>query len=129
MVELSGDSCACQLLFAVQRYKLKKNERDMMLRLSAKHLFRFSFRSILVILLIPVILLCITACQKVEQVVSSPEKIYITYSTASDAILAYITFAKSIISRQADGIASSTDASIKMHVPTDKKRIIMRNTI
>ena len=93
-----------------------------MLRLSAKHLFRFYFRGILVILLIPVLLLCITACQKVEQVVSSQKKIYITYSTASNAILAYITFAKAIVSRQADGIASSTDASIKMHLPTDKTK-------
>ena len=93
-----------------------------MLLLSTKHLFRFSFRSILVILLIPVILLCITACQKVEQVVSLPKKIYITYSTASNAILAYITFAKAIVSRRADGIASSTDASIKMHLPTVKTK-------
>ena len=93
-----------------------------MLRLSAKHLFSFSFRSIHVILLIPVLLLCITACQKVEQVVSSPKKIYIRYSTAANAILAYITFAKAIVSSQADGIASSTDASIKMHVPTVKTK-------
>ena len=93
-----------------------------MLRLSAKHLFSFSFRSIHVILLIPVLLLCITACQKVAQVVSSPKKIYITYSTAANAILAYITFAKAIVSSQADGIASSTDASIKMHLPTVKTK-------
>jgi NitT/TauT family transport system substrate-binding protein len=51
-------------------------------------------RSTLLILLIPSLLLSITSCKKLNKSADPPEKITIAYSTASNAILMYIAFAK-----------------------------------
>ena len=53
----------------------------------------FLMRSMLLILLITGLFVCITSCHKDDKVVP-PEKITIAYSTASNAILVYIAFAK-----------------------------------
>ncbi|MHB8881637.1 MAG: ABC transporter substrate-binding protein [Thermodesulfovibrionales bacterium] len=54
----------------------------------------FRLRSISAALLIPGVLLCLTSCKKQENISGSPEKITIAYSTASNAMLVYIAFAK-----------------------------------
>ena len=70
-----------------------------MVLLSDKKLLLFS-RNILLILLIPTFILCSTSCKKENIVVDSPEKITIAYSTAVNAIVMYIAFAKGYLAEE-----------------------------
>lgn len=56
-------------------------------------LLLFSFRSILVILLLTAVLVFITICKEKERADGLPKKITIVYSIASKAVLANITCA------------------------------------
>src|SRR5664279_5790033 len=57
-------------------------------------------KRILVMLLISSLLLYLMSCNKGEKVVGPPEKITIAYSTASNAILMYIAFAKGFLAEE-----------------------------
>ncbi|MBA4372368.1 MAG: ABC transporter substrate-binding protein [Thermodesulfovibrio sp.] len=59
-----------------------------------KNLLSFFSKSIFLICLISGLLLCSLSCNKEEKSAGPPEKITIAYSTASNAILVYIAFAK-----------------------------------
>lgn len=80
-----------QALYLCFRHTTKENG-DEMLHPDSKKLF--SLKSILVILLISFLSFCLASCKKQEKTAGPPEKITIAYSTASNAILVYIAFAK-----------------------------------
>ena len=60
----------------------------------------FLLKRIIVMLLISGLLLCLMSCNREKKVVGPPEKIAIAYSTASNAILMYIAFAKGFLAEE-----------------------------
>ena len=60
----------------------------------------FPLKTMLLLLQISALLLCLVSCKKQEKIVRPPEKITIAYSTASNAILVYIAFAKGFFAEE-----------------------------